>query len=141
MHPWILLVEDSHDDRDLFLRAVERSGWDMDVRWVRSAEEALHLLQAGALSGLRLMVVDLRLPSLSGVELLQEASALQGSRWVPKVIFTTSGLDSDVQAALACGAQGFVQKPLDLRSHAQAVKTMLDFWIGQHRMPSSQGKP
>jgi len=137
----ILLVEDSEDDRDLFLRAVERSGWDLEVHWARSAEEALASLQAERFPGLRLMVVDLRLPSLSGMEFIGALASQPSTRSVPKVVFSTSGLESDIRAALEAGAQGFVQKPLDLQAHTQAVRTMLDFWIGLHRMPASQGKP
>jgi two-component system response regulator len=127
----ILLVEDNPDDEALTLRALKKNNILNEVNVARDGVEALaFLFPEGAEATLPgLILLDLKLPKVDGLEVLRRIRADQRTQIIPVVILTTSGLDEDVLASYREGANGYVRKPVKFSDFADAVSTLGIFWL------------
>jgi two-component system, response regulator len=127
----ILLVEDNPDDEALTLRALKKNHILNEVHVARDGVEALEFLFAdGAKATLPgLILLDLKLPKVDGLEVLRRIRADPRTRIVPVVVLTTSSLDEDVLASYREGANGYVRKPVKFSDFADAVCTLGIFWL------------
>jgi two-component system response regulator len=116
----ILLVEDSPDEVALTLRALKKGKILNEVRTARDGVEALELLQAGGPLP-ALVLLDLNLPRVSGLEVLQRMRAGDRTRMVPVVILTTSKEEQDLIDGYRLGANSYIRKPVDFTRFAEAV--------------------
>jgi len=143
----ILLVEDSEDDADLTLRAFRRSNIVNEVVVVRDGAEALDYLHGtGSYAGRppplpALMILDLNLPKISGLDVLRRTRASQRTRFLPTVILTTSVEDEDVVSGYALGANAYVQKPVAFDNFIAAAASLGLFWLLVNVQPLQQVKP
>jgi two-component system response regulator len=133
---YILLVEDSEDDVDLTLRALARQNIANEVEVVRDGAEALDFLFArGSYAGRdprdlpQLVLLDINLPKLSGIQVLRRMRENQVTRMVPVVMLTTSEQDEDVVESYSSGANSYVQKPIDFEEFTEAVKQLGVYWL------------
>jgi two-component system response regulator len=133
---YILLVEDSEDDVDLTLRALARQKIANAVEVVRDGAEALDFLFArGVYAGRdprdlpQLVLLDINLPKLSGIQVLRRMRENQVTSMVPVVMLTTSEQDEDVVESYSSGANSYVQKPIDFEEFAEAVKQLGVYWL------------
>jgi two-component system response regulator len=138
----ILLVEDNQDDVDLTLRALARHNVANEVTVVRDGAEALDFVFArGQYSSRdpsalpRLILLDINLPKLSGLQVLQELRSNQLTRMVPVVMLTTSSQERDVVDSYTHGANSYVQKPIDFQEFAEAVKQLGVYWLLVNQTP------
>lgn len=134
----ILLVEDSPADAKLFGLALEENGSTSQVWRAEDGVEALARLDAVASGDLPrpdLVVLDLNIPRVGGLDVLRRIRSDPQLRTVPVVVFSTSRSDVDVSAAYACGASSYVVKPLDLHRFMAVVRAMEDYWTGVVRLP------
>jgi two-component system response regulator len=138
----ILLVEDNQDDVDLTLRALARHNVANEVVVVRDGAEALDFVFArGRYSSRdpsvlpRLILLDINLPKLSGLQVLQELRSNQLTRMVPVVMLTTSSQERDVVDSYTHGANSYVQKPIDFQEFAEAVKQLGVYWLLVNQTP------
>lgn len=134
----LLLVEDSVADAKLVALALEESGSTTRVTRVEDGAEALELLDrvlAGAVLRPDLVVLDLNLPRVGGLDLLRRIKSDPDLRTVPVVVFSTSRADVDVAAAYACGASSYVVKPLDLHRFMEVVTSIEQYWTAVVRLP------
>jgi len=130
--PVILVVEDSADDEALMVRALRRAGVAMQVVVVRDGAEALrYLLTETALHRNRPRVVlsDLKLPKLNGLELLRSLRADARTATLPVVLFSSSAQDADLQQAYALGANSYIRKPVDSQQFADTVRQIGEYWL------------
>jgi len=132
----ILLVEDNPDDEVLTLRALKKSRVTNNVVVARDGVEALdYLFGTGARAGRdtrvqpQLILLDLNLPRISGLELLERVRADERTRFVPLVVLTSSKEDQDVIASYARGANAYVRKPVDFAKFTEVVDTLCMFWL------------
>jgi two-component system, response regulator len=127
----ILLVEDNPDDEELTLRALKKNHILNEVNVARDGVEALgFLFPDGAEARLPgLILLDLKLPKVDGLEVLRRIRADQRTRIVPVVVLTTSGLDEDVLTSYREGANAYVRKPVKFADFANAVSTLGIFWL------------
>jgi two-component system response regulator len=127
----ILLVEDNPTDEKLTLRALKCCGVANDVLVVRDGAAALdHLLGASSAGSLPTVVLlDLNLPKVSGLEVLARVRAHPRTKLLPIVVLTTSGEEEDVLRGYTLGANAYVRKPVDFVQFAEAVKTLGLFWL------------
>jgi two-component system, response regulator len=128
----ILLVEDNPDDEALTLRALKRNNIVNDVIVVRDGAEALDYLFASdiaevALPGL--ILLDLKLPKVDGLEVLRKIRADVRTQIVPVVILTSSKLEDDVLAGYRSGANAYVRKPVKFSEFAEAISALGVFWL------------
>lgn len=132
----ILLIEDNPDDRDLTLRALRRHLVANDIVTVPDGVEALdYLFGEGAYAGRdlsarpRLILLDLKLPKLSGLEVLSRIRADPRTRSLPVVVLTSSSEDQDIAEAYQRGANSYVRKPVVFGDFAEAVRQLGLYWL------------
>jgi two-component system response regulator len=128
----ILLVEDNPDDEALTLRALKKNNIPNEVTVARDGAQALDVLfPAGDVRGMLpgLILLDLKLPKVDGLEVLRRIRADTRTRIVPIVILTSSRLDEDVLSCYHSGANGYVRKPVNFADFSAAVSTLGVFWL------------
>ena len=140
--PIILLVEDNRDDEDLARLAIESSGVSCEVKVAHDGAEALKMLLGlpdGQASGLsappRLVLLDLKMPKVSGLEVLRRLRSDSRTRNVPVVVLTSSSERQDLVDAYKYGASGYVRKPIDLRDFNRAMSNICFFWLQWNELP------
>lgn len=134
--PKILLVEDNQDDVDLALLAIESSGVRCEVEVARDGAEALELLlgqpnsRPQRLPDLpRLVILDLKMPKLSGLEVLEAMRKDLRTKYVPVVVLTSSAEERDLADAYAFGATSYIRKPIDLEDFNRVMAGICSYWL------------
>jgi two-component system response regulator len=140
----ILLIEDNADDEELTLRALARNNIGNKVDVVRDGQEALEWLDGtGAHQGRdprdvpALILLDLKLPKVDGLEVLRRLRANPHTAVVPVVILTSSKEDRDRAQGYHGGANSYVQKPVDFTSFVDAVRQLGMYWLMLNEPPPS----
>jgi chemotaxis family two-component system response regulator Rcp1 len=131
----ILLVEDSLPDVELTLDALEDAKVANEVTVVRDGAAALAHLRSKELARPDLVILDLNLPRLSGLEVLAVMKADETLRRIPVTVLTTSAAESDVAKTYDLGANCFLTKPVDVDEFVHVVQSIDDFWLGLVRLP------
>ena len=128
----ILLVEDNPDDEALTLRAFKKSDIRNEVVVMRDGAEALAYLFPGngdTVPRPALILLDLNLPKVGGLEVLRRMRADERTRMIPVVVLTSSKLDEDILDSYRNGANAYVRKPVNFSDFAEAVRTLGVFWL------------
>ncbi|HYR36891.1 MAG TPA: response regulator [Burkholderiales bacterium] len=132
----ILLVEDSPDDEELTTRALRQAKIANEVVVARDGAEALDFLFGeGAHAGRdvartpAVILLDLKLPKLSGLDVLNRLRADPRTRLIPTVILTSSSEEEDMLKSYQLGANSYVRKPVDFGQFAQAVSQLGIYWL------------
>jgi len=136
----ILLVEDNADDVKLALRALKMHRVANPVVVARDGVEALdYLLGPGSGTPEKplpaLVLLDLKLPLINGLETLQRIRAQEQTRWLPVVVLTTSSELSDMQASYRLGANSYLRKPVDYDTFTQVVGKVVAYWLQLNVIP------
>ena len=135
----ILVVEDNDMDLDLCMQAFEEHAIANPVFACRDGEEAIQFIDAHSTpehSNLPLLVLlDLRLPKVDGIEVLRYARAHPVWRQVPFIILTTSRQNGDISAAYDIGVNSYIVKPVDFVSFSKVVKYIKLYWILTNEPP------
>jgi len=134
----ILLVEDNPDDEALTLRALKKNNILNDVTVARDGAEALGILfptdvADAVLPGL--ILLDLKLPKVDGLEVLHRIRADKRTSIVPVVVLTSSKLDHDVLASYQGGANGYVRKPVQFGEFSETVSALGVYWLLLNESP------
>ncbi len=132
----ILLIEDNIDDERLTLRALRRNNIMNEVVVACDGQEAIdYLFGTGSFAGRDLsvmpvvVVLDLKLPRLSGLEVLSRIRSTEATQRLPVVVLTSSEDKSQVEAAYGHGANSFIQKPTDPAEYSEMVLQMAMYWL------------
>ena len=133
----ILLVEDNADDVELTLHALRRDNLANQIHIVRDGEEALAFLfdpQKPNHANLKLVLLDLKLPKVDGLEVLRKVKSDSRTRRIPVVVLTSSREERDLVISYDLGANSYLQKPVDFDQFREVVKQMGFYWllINQH---------
>jgi CheY-like chemotaxis protein len=135
----ILLVEDSPLDAELTMTALSGRNVANHVTWVKDGEAALdYLFCRGAYAGRadirpRLVLLDLKMPKVSGIEVLRVIKADQRMKCIPVVVMTSSDEESDVAEAYALGVNSYVVKPVDFNAFADVTRQAGFYWLAINR--------
>jgi two-component system, response regulator len=131
--PRVLLVEDSSDDAEITIRSFERAHLANPVDVARDGQEALDYLFGTESQAARplpgLVLLDLKLPRVDGLEVLQRIRAEQRTRLIPVVILTSSSEERDIIAGYDLGANSYVCKPIEFDEFAHAVAQIGIYWL------------
>lgn len=132
----ILLIEDDANDIELTKRAFERNRLANVFLVARDGAEALEMLFGSSmeamhadLSELQLILLDLKLPKVSGLEVLRKIRADERTRMIPVVVLTSSDVERDVVESYGLGANSYVRKPIDFEQFVEAVRELGLYWL------------
>jgi two-component system response regulator len=131
----ILLVEDNANDEKLTLRALARNRIANPVVVARDGEEALDYLVGERAETFSLVLLDLRLPKVSGLQVLERLRADRRTQSVPVVLLTSSAQQTDRARGYALGANSYIQKPVDFQQFVAAVAQIGLYWLGRNEPP------
>ena len=131
MNKLILLVEDNASDEKLTLLAFRQCGVANDVVVVRDGSEALTYLHGsnGANKLPSIVLLDLKLPKVDGLEVLRRIRADERTKLLPVIVLTASKEEEDIARSYALGANAYVRKPVEFSAFAEAAKTLGFFWL------------
>jgi two-component system response regulator len=139
----ILLVEDNADDEELALLAFAKSNIANDVVVARDGEEALdYLFGTGAYAGRdvgllpQVVLLDLKLPKIDGLEVLKRLRADPRTRRLPIVVLTSSREEQDLIESYDLGANSYVRKPVDFVRFAAAINQLQMYWLVLNESPT-----
>lgn len=143
----ILLVEDNPDDEALTLRALKKNNIRNEVVVARDGVEALdYLLATGASPGReaqakpQVILLDLNLPKLDGLEVLRRIRADERTRLLPVVILTSSKEERDRIEGYSLGANSYIRKPVDFGQFTEAVRQLGLYWLVLNEPPPRHRK-
>lgn len=141
----ILLVEDNPAHAELSMRCFSDHRLPNEVHHVPDGEAALdYLNQRGEYEDpeeapeVQLVLLDLRLPKLSGLEVLQEIKTSEKLKSLPVIMLSTSNADKDIMTAFSNGANSYVIKPIDFGDFTQLIEDLGLFWMSWNISPWSQ---
>lgn len=135
----ILLVEDNADDEQLTLRAMRQSDVPNIIRVARDGAEAIDAL-FGVNAGSRLpdlVLLDLKLPKVSGLEVLQRIRSEEKTKTLPIVVLTSSDEERDIVESYNLGANSYIRKPVDFDEFIDAVRQLGLYWLSMNRTARS----
>jgi two-component system response regulator len=138
----ILLVEDNPDDEALTMRALKQSKLANEIIITRDGNEALEFMfGTGKFEGRdvshtpAVVLLDLKLPKLSGLEVLERLRADSRTKLVPVVVLTSSSEDEDMLRSYQLGANSYVRKPVVFGKFADAVSQLGLYWVLLNQLP------
>jgi DNA-binding response OmpR family regulator len=131
----ILLVEDDSNDEKLTRLALEKSNIANPVNVVHDGQEALDYLFDPERKLPAVVLLDLKLPKVSGLEVLRTLRADPARKLVPVVILTSSKEESDLIQGYAFGANSFIRKPVDFNQFSESVRQLGLYWLVMNEAP------
>jgi len=139
----ILLVEDNADDVELTLQALKRSNITNEITVMSDGAEALDFLFGTGKHGSRdlsvmpaVVLLDLNLPKVDGLEVLRRLRANDRTRFLPVVILTSSREEQDIVSGYSLGVNSYVRKPVDFTQFAEAVSHLGLYWLLLNETPT-----
>jgi two-component system response regulator len=142
----ILLVEDSLEDAELATHALRRENLANNIFVARDGEEALDFLFCRAAFAQRsfnhppkLVLLDLKLPKVNGIEVLEQVKGDPRTKTVPVVILTSSREEQDLVRSYSLGVNSYIQKPVDFGRFREIVKTLGLYWLVVNQQPAGNG--
>ncbi len=138
----ILLVEDNPDDAALTLRALRKTAILSEVTWLRDGVEALDYLfctgpyaERNPLAMPALIILDLKLPKVDGLEVLRRLRGNQRTQCIPVVILTSSREQQDMIKSYRLGANSYIHKQIDFVKFTETVRQMKSYWLTLNEPP------
>jgi len=134
----ILLVEDNPDDEALTLRALKKNNIMNQVVVARDGEEALnYLLGPDSSNNLppQVILLDLKLPKLDGLEVLRRIRANERTKFLPVIVLTSSSEEQDLLNSYDSGANSYIRKPVDFTQFISAVQQLGLYWLVLNQFP------
>ena len=138
----ILLVEDDPQDAQLTLRALQSDNLKNRILVARDGEEALDFVFCrGSFSGRspdhppKLVLLDLKLPKVDGLQVLEEIKSSPELRAIPVVVLTSSSEQRDIVESYKLGVNSYIQKPVDIAQFRQTIKTLGLYWLVVNQPP------
>lgn len=132
----ILLVEDNPTDAELCIRALKKNNFANKLEWVKDGAEALDFLFCrGKYAGrsakgvIKVILLDLRLPKVDGLEVLRAVKADERTRHIPVVVMTSSKEDRDVAESYKLGVNSYVSKPVTFEEFEKVVSELGLYWL------------
>ena len=132
----ILLVEDNPDDLELMLHALRKEGLGNRIQVARDGAEALDYIfcrgeftQRDRNGHPRLILLDLKLPKVDGLEVLRQLKSDEHARTIPVTVLTTSKEESDMVRSYQLGANSYLQKPVDFTEFLKMVREVGFYWL------------
>jgi two-component system response regulator len=140
----ILLVEDNKSDAELTIRALKKRHLANNLVHLKDGAEALDFIFArGAYTGRdtyripKVILLDLKMPKVNGLEVLQQIRADETTKRIPVVILTSSKEDPDIEACYKLGVNSYIVKPVEFDNFVQAVSDLGFYWLLMNHVPQN----
>ncbi len=137
-------MEDDPQDVELTLRAFRHENVKSPIEVVRDGEEALdYLFRRGEYSGRppdqepTLVLLDLKLPKIGGLQVIQEVKSSARFRSIPVVVLSSSGEQRDIAESYRLGVNSYIQKPVDIGEFREVIRALATYWLRLNRSPFS----
>ncbi len=137
---YILLADDNATDAELTIRALEIGGIKEQIVWVQDGEAALHFIfrkgvyAERAPGNPRLMLLDLHMPKIDGLDVLAQIKADAATRATPVVIMSSSDQECDMVKSYERHANSYIVKPVDFKQFTEQVATLGKYWMAVNRV-------
>ena len=139
----LLLVEDNINDAELAIRELKKYNLTNNLFHVKDGEEALEFIFAtGKYRGIRdaanppkLILLDIQMPKVNGIEVLQQIKSDERTKIIPVVILTSSKEDPDIKACYMLGANSYIVKPVNFEGFAESIKNLGFYWLLLNQPP------
>ncbi|HMU46849.1 MAG TPA: response regulator [Chitinophagaceae bacterium] len=133
----ILLVEDNEGDVVLTLEALKEANMDKNVGVIRDGESALQYLKQENSELPDLIMLDINLPRIDGIEVLAQIKSNNTLKAIPVIMLTTSNAESDIVASYSNYANCYITKPVGLKNFMDVIMTIKEFWIKIVKLPKT----
>lgn len=137
MNQTILLIEDNRTDIDLTLRAFRKIANDIDLEVKDDGQDALEYLMSADCRLPHLILLDLKMPRIGGLEVLATIRKNERTRRIPVVILTSSAEQRDIAAAYELGANSYICKPVDYSIFVSTMQCLVRYWFEINHFPTS----
>jgi DNA-binding response OmpR family regulator len=137
----ILLVEDDPDHEALAIRALRKANVANEIQVARDGAEALDYLNAvvnGTKTIPQLVLLDLKLPKVDGLEVLRKIRAADKTALLPVVVLTSSDEERDIVSSYRLGVNSYIRKPVNFTDFAEATRQLGMYWLLLNQCPPSQ---
>lgn len=138
----ILLVEDNQTDAELTMRALKKNNLANSVKWVKDGAEALDYLFAqgqysanNMIEAPKVVLLDLRLPKVDGLEVLKKVKGDERTRLIPVVVLTSSKEEQDIVESYKLGVNSFISKPVEFEEFVKKVGELGLYWVLLNQPP------
>jgi|ERR1051326_6091991 two-component system response regulator len=137
----ILLVEDNPDDAALTIRALKKQNLTNKLVHLKDGAEAIEFIFGNGLAdnipknGPRVILLDLKMPKMGGIEVLEKIKADNRTKEIPVVILTSSAEDPDIKKCYKLGANSYIVKPVEFDNFAKTVVELGMYWVLLNRCP------
>ena len=138
----ILLVEDNPNDAELAIRALKKNNLANKLLWVKDGAEALDFIFAtgeysrrNVVNGPKVILLDLRLPKVDGMEVLRRVKGDARTQSIPVVVLTSSKEDRDIVQSYKLGVNSFISKPVEFEAFAKTVSELGFYWLLVNQPP------
>src|SRR5579871_286632 len=138
----ILLVEDNPQDAEITLRALKRANLANNVQWLKDGEEALEFVfsqgpyEDRPVPNPRVMLLDIKMPKVDGIEVLKRIKADPRTRSIPVVMLTSSAEESDLVRSYDLGVHSYLVKPVDFQRFSEEVTRLGYYWVAMNKIPA-----
>ena len=139
----ILLVDDNALDAELAMRGLKEHNLANSIVWVKDGEQALDYVyrrgkfEGRSSAGPRLILLDLKMPKVDGIEVTRVLKADEKTRHIPIVMMTSSKEEKDVTESYSLGVNSYIVKPLDFEALANVASRAGYYWLAINRVPAS----
>lgn len=138
----ILLVEDSPDDVAFFVYTLEKTGLAPHLHVIADGAEALEFIfctgqykERNSANRPKVILLDLKLPKVNGLEVLRRLKAEPHTRTIPVVVLSSSLEERDLSESYALGANSYVVKPMDFDAFSQCIRMLAQYWLNFNQTP------
>ncbi len=131
----ILLIEDSPEDGEMTVRSLKKQGVVNDIIWIKDGQEGLDYFNNPVPQRL-IVLLDLKLPRISGLEILKRIKEDPQTVGIPVIILSSSQENKDLERAYQLGANSYIVKPVDFKQFSHAIKDIGHYWLLLNQIPS-----
>lgn len=132
----IILIEDNPDDAELTLRSLRKNNIAHRVHHISDGEEAIQYLEAGKNESIpKLILLDLKMPKVDGLQVLKAIKGDERLRVIPVVVLTSSKEEKDIVSSYQLGVNAYIVKPVDFEKFERVVNDLGLFWINVNQSP------
>lgn len=133
----ILLVEDNLEDGELTLRALKKNNLANKIRWLKNGEDAINFLDTSHENNLpKLILLDLKMPKVSGLDVLKHIRSNEKTHLLNVVVLTSSKQEQDIVKSYDLGVNSYIVKPVEFNKFIEAVQEIGFYWLVLNERPN-----